>query len=350
VITDETLASWLRDAADEVPLPDDGLAAALAPLTVRPKAGGRRWRSHGLMLAGAAAAVALLVLLGVAVARHGGPSAPTAKSAGAASSGTTTHGAASSGAAAAAAPQAAAAGPAAGVAPAPSAPVPVSGPRVVRTATVSLAVPAADVAATLTRLRGLVAAGGYVQDSTTSLAGAHPTGTVTLRVPSADYARVRDAIAAGTYGKVTALDEHGQDVTAQYTDLGARIDALSQTRTSYLTLLSKAKSIGDVLAVQQQLTAVQQQIESLQGQQKVLADDSDDATLAVTVGEAAGLPPIVPSRSGWSRAFHDAGHGLAGGLQSLVAASGVTLVVLLVLAVLAGLALVGTRRLRRLRL
>lgn len=332
MITDEALASWLHGAADDVPLPDGGLAAALAPLMTPPTAGSRRWRVHGPALAGAAAAVALLVLLGVAVARHGGSSGSTSSSSGAGSAG---------------AIRPAAAGPATGSAKAPSA---AAGPRVVRTATVTLAVPAADVAGTLTRLRGLVAGGGYVQDSATALAGAHPTGTVTLRVPSADYARVRDALAAGTFGKVTALDEHGQDVTGQYTDLGARIDALSQTRASYLTLLSKASSIGDVLAVQQQLTAVQQQIESLQGQQKVLADGSDDATLAVTVGEAGGLPPIAPSRSGWSRAFHDAGHGLAGGLQALVAASGVTLVVLLVLAVLAGLALVGSRRLRRLRL
>ena len=335
MITDEALTSWLHGAADDVPLPDGGLAAALAPLRTPRPVSRRRWRLHGAALAGAAAAVVLLVLLGVAVARHGGSSGEKASSAGAAE---------------AAAPQAAAAGPLSGSAKAPSAGVPVAGPRVVRTATVTLAVPAADVAGTLTRLRSLVAGGGYVQDSTTTLAGAHPSGTVTLRVPSAEYARVRDALAAGTYGKVTSLDEQGQDVTAQYTDLGARIDALSQTRASYLTLLSKANSIGDVLSVQQQLTAVQQQIESLQGQQKVLADDSDDATLTVTVGEAGGPPPIAPSHSGWPRAFHDAGHGLAGGLQALVAASGVTLVVLLVLAALAGLALVGGRRLRRLRL
>lgn len=346
MITDEALASWLHAAADDVPLPDGGLTAALAPLTAPPAVRSRRWTVHGPALAGAAAAVALLVLLGVAVARHGGSSGSSSSSSGARPAGAPR---AAAGAAAGPATGGVKA-PSTGGTEAPSAAVPVTGPRVVRTATVTLAVPAADVAGTLSRLRGLVAGGGYVQDSTTALAGADPTGTVTLRVPSADYARVRDALAADTYGKVTALDERGQDVTAQYTDLGARIDALSRTRASYLTLLSKANSIGDVLAVQQQLTIVQQQIESLQGQQKVLADASDDATLAVTVGEAGGLPPIAPSRSGWSRAFHDAGHGLAGGLQALVAASGVTLVVLLVLAVLAGLALVGSRRLRRLRL
>lgn len=336
MITDEALTSWLHDAADDVPLPDGGLAAAMAPLTTTPAIRSRRWRVHRPALAGAAAVVAVLVLLGVTVARHNGSSGPKTSSASNASAGAPRAGVA--------------AGPAAGGAKAPAAAVPVAGPRVVRTATVTLAVPAADVAGTLTRLRGLVGGGGYVQDSTTSLAGTDPTGTVTLRVPSADYARVRDALAAGTYGKVTAFDERGQDVTAQYTDLGARIDALSQTRASYLTLLSRAKSIGDVLAVQAQLTAVQQQIESLQGQQKVLADDSDDATFTVTVGEPGHTTPTAASRSGWSQAFHDAGHGLAGGLQALVSASGVTLVVLLVLAVLAGLVRVGGRRLRRLRL
>ena len=81
------------------------------------------------------------------------------------------------------------------------------------------------------------------------------------------------------------------DVTAQYVDLQARINALEASRQQYLTIMAQASSIGDILAVQSQLDTLQSQIEQLQGQLNLLSDETTYATLTVSLSEAGHTPP-----------------------------------------------------------
>ena len=71
-------------------------------------------------------------------------------------------------------------------------------------------------------------------------------------------------------------------MTGQYVDLQARLAALEASRQQYLTILAKATSIGDILAVQEQLDSIQSQIEQLQGQLQVLTSETSYSTLNVT--------------------------------------------------------------------
>ena len=71
-------------------------------------------------------------------------------------------------------------------------------------------------------------------------------------------------------GKTTKLTTKATDVTGQYVDLQSRIAALEASRQQYLTIMAKATTVGDVLAVQAQLDTIQSQIEQLQGQLQVL--------------------------------------------------------------------------------
>ncbi len=362
MIEEQTLEALLGEVADGVELPGGGCEAALAGMRAPMQATGRRqWLPtavSGIPVPAVAAGLVVAVIAVSAtflVAGHhsgSGSSAPSSRVA---------HTAA--GAAQAYAGNALDKGryTAPAVTPVPegtSAPSTSSGtttasgalasPRVVRTATVALQVKATAVGSTLTRLSALAAGdGGYVQDSTSSLAGKVPSGSMTLRIPSAGYGRARDALAGGGYGTVESLQEQGTDVTAQYTDLGARLDALTATRASYLALLGRAGTIPDVLAVQAQLSSVQQQIESLQGQLKVLADTSDDATIAVSVSAPPLAAPPAHHRSGWAVAVSRAGHGLVHDLEAIVARSGGALVAVVALLVAGALVLTGMRLIRR---
>lgn len=118
-------------------------------------------------------------------------------------------------------------------------------------------------------------------------------------------------------------------------------------------MLAKAESIADILAVQAQITPLESQIEQLQGQEKVLADQTSYGTLAVTVNEVAPAavkhtPPAPPRPpSGLSRAWTHARHSFTHGLESVVSASGgigVFLVSVLALGLVANL---GWRVFRR---
>jgi len=194
-----------------------------------------------------------------------------------------------------------------------------AGPAVVRTGEVAVAVPKAKVAETL-RAAARVATthGGFVSESSTATAGEHPYGTVTIRVP------------------VAAYDQAVEDVTEQVADTAARLRSLTATREQLRTLLSRAKDVGEVLAVQQRLTEVQTDIERLQAERDALRDKTTYGTVLVSVGP----PDSAAERGGFSKAWHDAVDGFVGGFESLVAASGVIAFLLVV----GGVLLVAGRR------
>jgi hypothetical protein len=194
--------------------------------------------------------------------------------------------------------------------------------KIVRTGQADLTVAKGAVPTARGRLEGLATSfGGYVSSETTT-GGDDPSATVTLRVPGDRFATLVAEVQK--IGKVDDLSTQAADVTAQYTDLSARIHALEAQRSTYLTLLAKASSIQETLAVQQRVDAVQTQLEQLQGQQKVLDDQTSFGSLAVTVvqeGQANVTTPPKP-RTGFAKAWHDAKHRFNGGVQGLVAASG----------------------------
>ena len=325
-----------------------------------------------IVAGGLAAAVALIVVL-VAVARSGGgpnagtpsvslPHGATARAPAplgaeiGAGGGAVGMGTGGSGTALGAAGSTAAGSTAGAAAPgvpatAPSQPnvVPpaTAGAKVVKTGSADLTVPRHQLQPALGRLTSLAAAeSGFVAATSTSDAGASPSGAITLRVPSASFEDALNQVRhMGTVGSVSTS---GQDVTAQSVDLQARVTALQDAESRYLSILARATTIGDILAVQQQIDSIQTQLDQLQGQQRVMDDQTTYATLTVNVAEGTpGTPPPPGPAAGWSRAWHDAVHGFADAAQAIVAASGVLLFVALCVAALAALGWGVRRRYRR---
>jgi Domain of unknown function (DUF4349) len=182
--------------------------------------------------------------------------------------------------------------------------------------------------------------GGFVASSSTNTGtpGVAPTGDITLRVPAQNFSALLTDVEK--LGRATAVVSTGQDVTGQYVDLQARIQSLEDARTQFQQILTRATTIGDILTVEQQITSQQTQIEQLQGQLKVLDDQSSYSTLTVHVVEAvpAGAPHPAKPAGGLSRAWTHARHSFARGFDSIVAFSGGFALFLVVVAVLAGLA------------
>lgn len=162
-------------------------------------------------------------------------------------------------------------------------------PRIVWTGSMSVEVPAGAVEPTIRKISAAAEGfGGYLADSQVS--GTAATGdddrqgaTITIRVPAASFTKLQNAV--GDAGTVLTSTMSSKDVTADYVDLEARLGALGTSRATYLTLLGKATTVGEILQVQQQIDGVQIQIEQLEGQRKVLADQSDLATLTIDLAE-----------------------------------------------------------------
>lgn len=207
--------------------------------------------------------------------------------------------------------------------------------RIEETGQLTLLVPGSAISTDIARLGALAAAdGGFVAASQTQSgsSGAPAQGTVTLQVPQPSFSAVVDQ--ARSYGKVGSLSTKATDVTGQYVDLQARITALQDSRQQYLTILSRATSIGDILSVQSQLDDLQSQLEQLQGQLQVLDGQTTYATLDVTLTQNLAPAPAPAAPSGLSTAWHGAVHGFVAGIDGLVRLAGPLLFALLVLAAL----------------
>jgi hypothetical protein len=220
--------------------------------------------------------------------------------------------------------------------------------KIEQTGTLGLSVGRNDLGPTMTRLAALAGSyGGFVANSQTQTqtgvgSGGAPSGTVTLQVPVDSFSAVLKR--AQSLGKTANLSTKATDVTSQYVDLNARLQALQDSRQQYLTILARATTIGDILSVQEQVDTIQQQIEQLQGQLNVLTGETSYSTLTVNVNEGSLPPRPVPlPPSGMVQAWHDSIGGFVAGVEGLVRVAGPVLFALL----LFGLAMTGGRSLWR---
>jgi hypothetical protein len=204
------------------------------------------------------------------------------------------------------------------------------------TGSMSVVVRGSQIQADVDKLMALALGdGGFVAGTSTQSAqpGSPAQGTVTMQVPEAAFGTAIDQVRG--LGTVVSLTTSATDVTGQYVDLQAQITALEASRQQYLTIMTKATTIGGILAVQSQLDDLQTQLQQLQGQLKVLTNETTYATLAVTLsGKASVTPPPPKPASGLLKAWRSAVNGFVSGFEGLVRVAGPLLfALLLVLAV-----------------
>jgi hypothetical protein len=211
------------------------------------------------------------------------------------------------------------------------------GARIVKTGTIGLVVGDGKVNGVVASVRGIATqVRGYVADEKSQEFGDDPSSTITMRVPVGTFERtvqaVRDLTKNGV-GKVDSSSTSGQDITAQYSDLQAQIQSLTATRNRFLTILSRANTIGETLSVQQRVDSTQLQIDRLEGQRRVLAKQSEMATLTVTVSEKPKAVAKAEVQGDLSKSWDEAKDGFTSGIEALIAHSGRALLVLIIAAV-----------------
>jgi hypothetical protein len=238
------------------------------------------------------------------------------------------------------------AGGTAGQAPSPASSAPPNLPpgsvgqsaKVETTGSVDLTIGNGLLSEVVNKLTGLTTGqGGFVAKSQlqegSAATGISSYGSLVLQVPQPSFSSLLSGVEE--VGKVTSVSSTSTDVTGQYVDLQARISALEASRQQYLTIMSKAESIGDILSVQSQLDTIQSEIEQLQGQLDLLNSETTYATLTVSLSPAGQPPPPPPHpASGISSAWHDSIGGFTGGVEWLVRIAGPTLFALILLAAL----------------
>lgn len=111
-----------------------------------------------------------------------------------------------------------------------------------------------EISALVTRL------GGYMESSHID-GGVHVgtrTANFTCRVPAKDFAAANEELSA--VGNVVSRSQSAEDVTDQYYDVQAELDALKIQQERLLAMMEQATDMADLIALEEALTEVRYRI------------------------------------------------------------------------------------------
>jgi Domain of unknown function (DUF4349) len=157
---------------------------------------------------------------------------------------------------------------------------------VVRTGTMELTVEDIDAAATDVR-RLATDAGGFVADE--RVRARDEEVDLTVRIPADRFDGVRGAI--GELGDVAEQNVEARDVTAEVVDVESRIASLRASVVRVRGLLAQSGDVAQLALVEGELARREAELEALLGQQRMLRDQVDLATLTVHMSEDAAPSP-----------------------------------------------------------
>lgn len=149
-----------------------------------------------------------------------------------------------------------------------------------------------DLAATYSQIQNAVKSNNaIIQNDTEGKDYESVFRKLIIRVPSKNFDLFLKDISKG----VAYFDNKeisSQDVTAEYIDIDARLNAKKVLETSYLELLKKANKVSEMLEIEAQLSSIREEIEAKEGQLNYLQNRVTLSTITVefykSVAEESG--------------------------------------------------------------
>lgn len=156
--------------------------------------------------------------------------------------------------------------------------------------------------------------GGFVVSSDTqarAVSGGAERSTVSMvvRVPAAQFDAAVGEIRQ-TASRVVQEKVAGQDVTEEFIDLEARINAKKALEAQFLEIMKQSKTVADALQVQRELAEVRGEIEKLEGRRKFLESQTSLSTINVTLNPPAAF---AASSNGF---FYQLGRAFSNGIDA----------------------------------
>ena len=152
---------------------------------------------------------------------------------------------------------------------------------------------------TLEALQALLEAnGGFVESSSVNGANYYDTSrgrvsrrsaNYTLRIPSDKFSGLMNSLS--TLGNVPYTHTYTENVTAQYYDVQARMNAHPAQETRLLEMMELAETVEDIITIEDKLTDVRYRIDSLQSSLTNWDRRVSYSTLSLTVQEVQVYTP-----------------------------------------------------------
>ncbi|WP_407309341.1 DUF4349 domain-containing protein [Desulfosporosinus sp. SB140] len=137
--------------------------------------------------------------------------------------------------------------------------------------------------------------GGYIAESQQNNSENQSSARMTVKIPADKLDALNDSLIS--WGKI--LDQHtiANDITNQYYDSQNRLQTLQAEEKRYLEILNQAKTVDDVLKVENALSDIRQQIEQLEGQLKLWNNQVDYSTVNLQLVVNSG--PNLAIKNPW---------------------------------------------------
>ena len=181
--------------------------------------------------------------------------------------------------------------------------------KLARRADISITVADVDAAATKVRAVAASADGMVVAEAISSEPEDPALGgfsTITISVPTAALDATLDKLA--TLGKVHSRNASTDDVTAQYVDTESRVKTMQSSVERVRALMGQATKLGDVVALEAELSRRQADLEATQSQLAALKDSvalspvevrlSTDEQVLQQADESTGF--LAGLKAGWA--------------------------------------------------
>lgn len=140
------------------------------------------------------------------------------------------------------------------------------------------------------------------------------TYNLTVRIPALNFEKFIAAMESDG-GQITNKSINTRDVTTEFIDLESRLENKREYLTRYRELLKQAKTVKDILEIEQQIRVIVEEIESSEGRLKYLSDQVSYSTLTLTLTKEKGYTFRPPVRGSFAERLK---RSLSGGWNGLV--------------------------------
>ena len=135
---------------------------------------------------------------------------------------------------------------------------------------------------------------------------------ITVRIPKTHF----DSFLSELSGDIKKFDNKSvtvQDVTEEFVDSTARLAVKKETEQGYLRLLNQAKTIKDILDIQNELQDIRSDIESIEGRLRYLKNSVNFSTLHISMYQQ------IEAASETGSVFMPVWDAIKGGVQAFAA-------------------------------
>jgi len=165
----------------------------------------------------------------------------------------------------------------------------------------NLTIESKDLNSSKTRLDTLVGFySGYLSSESFNDQEDQLSYNITCRIPADKFDQFVSGVESGP-DKVISKSINANDVTEQYYDIKIRLENERQVEKRYINLLAQARTVKDILDIEEKLGKVRQEIESKEGRLRYLDDRVGYSTLNIWIYQKKDIKYEPVNRDGFGQ-------------------------------------------------